>query len=1181
MRDLLGSRFQLGIAIVTAWLLHAQTASAQLADFATCPASLSTCSSTTTSCCKKDFAPASGAKAIIIPMDRCHQRVAGSGVESPPGSGPPRLAAGTANLGQGWCQNPIGSADDGVFQVYGLVYRLMQKGIPVYWIVNPTKDPARLTPYQNATSQEYIATDVDLWVLGGGATGAPTESTALTSCPSATCTQPIYRLDSTTLAPVANSYQYQEMPLRGGAFVIAPADRARFDAFWKKTGEFSGLAAKYTFSGIDLYEIDSTARFAYQDFTTASPYTLVDNYAPVAVTINYDPPRIARLGSTSAVATSWLAKANIDDAATNASCTSGAFVPSDAVYCNVPDAQVQSGALVNGAFTWAWIDKWSDNSPCGSTAERAMFDKIREFVTAVPGVRTAGNAFFMESAVGVAEECANRQMLGVNGAGVGLSANNTAINESASQPFIFRYPQNLFAQWGDVPMDFQSGAVTNWTYYGPGIGGYQAALMGAGSTLKRLATREHSAVAGNPLCSGHKASATCDVFANNANADLTDMAAYARYQNNGINGVVFYTGGNQIQNNTAHLRMVLNSLLATPLGTVDQTATSTYEVTRSTPIAAVINNQTAIVQGTYEYVSPQPAIPTMLVASDAAGFRFPYLKGHMRAVSTTNVTTTATDLSAQTAIFDAADRIPNPNYAGCSSPYAGTCRTVFTTIAGGVRPSKVLLQQSNVSTLGPLMASNLTATEWAILVQRILAGHESSPGTFVPKLGGIDRSTVAVIPTSQVSGTARPTMVYFGAADGMLHAVCASVSGPCDQLGRELWAYIPRQLLSSLRYNTAHIDGSPRVVDMFGDFYGTGQKSFRTILMFQTGSGDATANDRAPAMYALDITDPSSPNVLWEYKMADINARGTLELGQGLTVAAGRVSINGANKYLAIAQTNNGGTGGAGSVVTAINIETGAVQWQTGHVYPAARDPSNPNVPSTGIPGGAVGVDRYGTGSLSEVVLGTLYGDIYLLDAATGANKYGTSPLFRFTSDFHPFGAAPTLYSNGNELFAVAGTGGYADPNDSSWASTVTQYVIAVSLSTPIGNTPLNQSSGTPYVPFVFALAAGEKSYSQALVVGGELFFTTDTADVNDAAYGTNGSATGSSYRLSLATGATAGTTVVIAGGAGGLANSGTSLFSSTKNAAQRISDAAGTQGNAVNDQGVAELSRRLWLRSL
>ena len=97
-------------------------------------------------------------------------------------------------------------------------------------------------------------------------------------------------------------------------------------------------------------------------------------------------------------------------------------------------------------------------------------------------------------------------------------------------------------------------------------------------------------------------------------------------------------------------------------------------------------------------------------------------------------------------------------------------------------------------------------------------------------LGGVDRSTVAVIEASQVaaSSSTRPQIVYFGATDGMLHAVCATPGGTtpsgtnlCPAAGTELWAFLPRVQLPLVGTLDTRIDGSPRVVDAFGDFTAT------------------------------------------------------------------------------------------------------------------------------------------------------------------------------------------------------------------------------------------------------------------------------------------------------------------------------------------------------------------------
>lgn len=102
--------------------------------------------------------------------------------------------------------------------------------------------------------------------------------------------------------------------------------------------------------------------------------------------------------------------------------------------------------------------------------------------------------------------------------------------------------------------------------------------------------------------------------------------------------------------------------------------------------------------------------------------------------------------------------------------------------------------------------------------------------------------------------SARPPAIYFGANDGMLHAVHAGT-------GQELFAYIPGAVVPRLDdladpdyIHEYFVDGTARVGDAFLG------GSWRTALVGSTGAGGRT-------LFALDVTDPSSvseANVLWE-----------------------------------------------------------------------------------------------------------------------------------------------------------------------------------------------------------------------------------------------------------------------------------------------------------------------------
>ncbi len=158
----------------------------------------------------------------------------------------------------------------------------------------------------------------------------------------------------------------------------------------------------------------------------------------------------------------------------------------------------------------------------------------------------------------------------------------------------------------------------------------------------------------------------------------------------------------------------------------------------------------------------------------------------------------------------------------------------------------------------------------------------------------------------------RKKMIYVGANDGMLHAFVAGIwwqdpnpdfdadgdgtkdeshwiydpnepNSSCDglncdgkeQIGIETWAYIPSNLLSKLKelarptYGTDScphrfmVDLSPQAWDVFidpdGDPSGTGaNRQWRTVLI----GGEREGGD---TYFALDVTDPDNPKVLWEF----------------------------------------------------------------------------------------------------------------------------------------------------------------------------------------------------------------------------------------------------------------------------------------------------------------------------
>jgi len=649
------------------------------------------------------------------------------------------------------------------------------------------------------------------------------------------------------------------------------------------------------------------------------------------------------------------------------------------------------------------------------------------------------------------------------------------------------------------------------------------------------------------------------------------------------------TGGAKIHYDRALRNLEIGTLICAPV-----------EISRATPIVATIGGTELLIQGTYE--SPIPATRSQVTAAaDLATFVFPDFKGHLRVRPTSGFDTTVKDFNiAALTLWDGATGLPPVTAAGCASNFTTACRTVFTNAATGFNPANLVFNTgTSKAALAPLVSGSLTLTsaEQDTLITKFLKGGLGA----VPRLGGLDRSTVAIIPASLVAGTARPTMVYIGGTDGMLHAFCAedftppSAAQTCVR-GKELWAFVPRTLLADLRFNKAIIDGSPRVVDMYGNFDGTGAK-FRTILTFTTGNGERTTG-KAPAVYALDITDPTQPKVVWEYTWNPSTSVRGYELGRGQTLAQTVISVGGVKKNVVYAQTNNGqsmrdaasvaGTGLAGTVLTAINVDTGTELFApVGYPYtnPPRGDAAYNAVPFTGVPGGAVSLELTGAGFSDAIVFGTLYGEIWVADPATGLSKYGTSPLFRFTENGKPVGAAPAIYKDAGITYAVGVTGGYWDRQGSSdWGTSATQHGFVVRLGLPstaaVPFTELN--AGSTNVPFVKNFGGGQKLSAQALVVGNEVFFTSETSGINSTSYASSATPTGAVASFNLTNGAAVNSEAVLVAGVGSLAkNASGQLFASGARGTERLNNGGAVAGGQKVSAGSPKLTRRMWLRTL
>jgi hypothetical protein len=256
-------------------------------------------------------------------------------------------------------------------------------------------------------------------------------------------------------------------------------------------------------------------------------------------------------------------------------------------------------------------------------------------------------------------------------------------------------------------------------------------------------------------------------------------------------------------------------------------------------------------------------------------------------------------------------------------------------------------------------------------------------------------------------------------------------------------------------------------------------------------------------VYALDVTDPGAPAVLWDAPMP----------GHGLGVALGPVRGAGgagpSTDALVFAQTAAPG----GTAVHALDAATGRARWRADAASPAAP---------TAMPGGVAAVDLDGAGAITHVVAATPGGELWLLAAATGQGAYGDRPLFAF-SDGAAIGAAPAVFARRGTraLYAAVVSGGYADAVALDAAVAGAGRLVAV---------PLRAETSAALL-FSLELGPGRRGFAQPTVAGNELFVVTDAGDVNLDRYG-DGEPTGELARYSLSTGERIGAPVALAGGA-------------------------------------------------
>jgi type IV pilus assembly protein PilY1 len=278
-------------------------------------------------------------------------------------------------------------------------------------------------------------------------------------------------------------------------------------------------------------------------------------------------------------------------------------------------------------------------------------------------------------------------------------------------------------------------------------------------------------------------------------------------------------------------------------------------------------------------------------------------------------------------------------------------------------------------------------------------------------LGALLHSRPAVIHYDETT-----SVIFAGVNDGMLHAFL-------DSDGSELWAFIPPEFLGRLKdlNNTStntpeyFVDGapSPVIVDANGDGDISIADGDYAIIIFGERRGGS-------AYWALDVTDPLAPNVLW---MIDNTHADFLELGQtwstptiaqlenGLTVA-----IFGAGYDLNRDTDTAPDLVGRGIYI--VDAITGDLVWKYTFDEDASMDSS--------IPSDVTAVDINNNGYVDRLYVGSLSGKIWRFDVPGSDPTQWTAKVI-YDGERKIFYSPDILLEYGYEIL-IWGTGDRANP---------------------------------------------------------------------------------------------------------------------------------------------------------
>ncbi|HEX7643982.1 MAG TPA: PilC/PilY family type IV pilus protein [Burkholderiaceae bacterium] len=341
------------------------------------------------------------------------------------------------------------------------------------------------------------------------------------------------------------------------------------------------------------------------------------------------------------------------------------------------------------------------------------------------------------------------------------------------------------------------------------------------------------------------------------------------------------------------------------------------------------------------------------------------------------------------------------------------------------------------------------------------------------------------------TNSTRAGAVYVGANDGMLHAFNAGNSATNAGTGAELWAFVPTSVMQNMyilgdkNYANLHqyfVDGAPVTGDVsFGGVW-------HTILV-------GGLNDGGMEYYALDVTDPANPSLLWEFTNPNLGySYGNpviTKLSNGTWVV-----------LLSSGYNNNSGGGDGKGHLFVLNAQTGAIL--------------NPNstatsVGSTTSPSGLAKISAFAASRLTDNTSlraygGDLLGNLWRFDINNGTSPQLLVTLKDASGNTQPITTQPELGVDSSSSADVIyiGTGQYLGVSDLSNTSQQSFYAIKDPLSTTTSGavyTTSPQASGSNFIQQTLTTTTCPASASASVCSPGQV---VETSSNNTVSFATN-----------------------------------------------------------------------------